>query len=79
MTIGLLLSVVLAYNMIVVPNPRPIEQVLKLGTEISDALDKAHRAGIVHRDLKPGNIMVNQRGEPVQLWTPVLMVRRRPA
>ena len=40
----------------------PIDQVLRYGIEIADALDKAHRQGIVHRDLKPGNVMVTKSG-----------------
>src|SRR5262250_2862767 len=42
--------------------PLPVEQVVKIGAELADALDKAHRSGVVHRDLKPGNIMLTSTG-----------------
>jgi hypothetical protein len=42
--------------------PLALEQTLRYGTEIADALDKAHRQGIVHRDLKPANVMITKSG-----------------
>jgi Tol biopolymer transport system component len=42
--------------------PLPLEQTLRYGIEIAEALDKAHRQGIVHRDLKPGNVMLTKSG-----------------
>jgi Tol biopolymer transport system component len=42
--------------------PLPLEQTLRYGQEIADALDKAHRQGIVHRDLKPANVMLTKSG-----------------
>src|SRR6201984_3375645 len=40
----------------------PLEQTLRYGAEIAEALDRAHRQGIVHRDLKPGNVMLTKSG-----------------
>jgi eukaryotic-like serine/threonine-protein kinase len=40
--------------------PLPLDQVLKYGAQVADALDRALRKSVVHRDLKPGNIMLTK-------------------
>jgi len=44
--------------------PLPIEQVLRYGAAIAEALDSAHQRGFLHRDLKPGNIVISEHDHP---------------
>ena len=43
----------------------PVDDVLRVGSEIAEAVEAAHRAGVVHRDLKPGNVMLTKTGTKV--------------
>jgi len=40
----------------------PLDEAIRYGIQIADALDRAHRSGIVHRDLKPGNVILTPSG-----------------
>jgi serine/threonine protein kinase len=43
----------------------PPRQAAALVLKLAAALAEAHARNVVHRDLKPGNVMINQRGEPI--------------
>jgi len=44
--------------------PLGLEELARLGIEIGDALEAAHRLGFLHRDLKPGNVVLTAAGTP---------------
>ncbi len=42
-----------------------LEDALKFGVNIADAVDYSHQHGMVHRDIKPANIMLDTRGQAI--------------
>jgi len=42
----------------------PVDDAVRIATNLAEALDYAHRKGVIHRDIKPANILL-QDGKPV--------------
>src|ERR687884_1753994 len=45
--------------------PLPPARVARIGVDLVEALDTAHRAGVLHRDVKPANVMLTESGRAV--------------
>lgn len=44
--------------------PLAIDDVLRIGIAVADALHDAHQRGVLHRDIKPGNVALTEGGHP---------------
>jgi serine/threonine-protein kinase len=37
----------------------PVDEAIRIASEVADALDYAHRHGVIHRDIKPENVLLH--------------------
>jgi serine/threonine-protein kinase len=51
-----------ALDTILSDGPLPVEQAVRYGTQVADALAHAHERGVVHRDLKSANVVITPEG-----------------
>src|SRR3989441_5267099 len=42
--------------------PLDLEELVRIGGDVAEALDAAHALGLIHRDIKPANILLTRAG-----------------